>query len=59
MKYTEKELKEIAQNFADEFNMEYDDKYIPIFNKYGTLFFMTVNDDLLEIEEGNNLDVEL
>lgn len=59
MKFTESELKEIAQDFADEFNMEYDDEHISIFNEYGTLFFMTVNDDLLETEEGNNLDVEL
>lgn len=59
MKYTEKELKEIAKDFADEFDMEYDEEHISIFNEYGTLFFMTVNDDLLETEEGNNLDVEI
>ena len=51
MKFTEEELKEIAKDFADEFKMEYDEEHISIFNEYGTLFFMTVNDDLLETEE--------
>ena len=59
MKFTESELKNIAKDFAEEFDMEYDEEHISIFNEYGTLFFMIVNDDLLETEEGNNLDVEL